>query len=74
MREVAKIVSPILIEKQMQVKINCSIDETQELKYIWRIYKSIIYHALLWTFNHSQSKQRIFVDIGLEWAIEGQHC
>ncbi len=44
------------------------------MSYFWRAYKSIVYHALLWSVSHSESNQNVFVDIGLEWALEGQHC
>lgn len=71
MREAIKALALILDEKEIAVQITSNIVKADELSYFWTAYKSIVYHALLWSVTHSESNSAVFVDIGLEWAIEG---
>ncbi len=53
MREAIKAMALILDEKEIAVQITCSIEKADELSYFWQAYKSIVYHALLWSVIHS---------------------
>jgi len=64
--------SQVIIHKKICVKISSKVQLVDEIAYYWSVYRSLLFHVLLWSVNHCNSGCIVFIEIGTEEVEEGK--
>lgn len=63
----------MLEERNLSIKIHSDKIglEGNNLIYFWNVYKSILFHILVWSINNSKNEKIIYIDIATEQVHQG---
>ena len=50
-KEITETMNNYMFEKKLRVKLSQDPPSTEDLSYLWRIYRSVIFHIMLWSVN-----------------------